>query len=376
MQVFDLLAYISACIWITIFLLPWKPYSTKEVLDSSDLDIDSDFYDITVVIPARNESKIIKNTLMALNEQGKRLNIVLVDDESTDGTSEIARDMGLENLKIIKGKPLPKGWTGKIWALEQGLQLVNTPYTLFIDADIIMKNRILATLKDKMIKEDWDMISLMAALSMNKFWEKMLIPSFIYFFKLLYPFSLSNKRSSKIAAAAGGCMFVKTKALRDIGGFQSIKDEIIDDCALAKRLKQAGNKIWIGLTRSVISQRKYTKLSDIWNMVARTAFTQLKYSISLLILCTIMMAASFIFPFLGLLSNNIYAILISWLALSVMIITYMPTIKFYGLSKLWALTLPISGVLYLMMTWSSAIRFFMGKRSEWKGRTYSAHNVS
>jgi len=376
MQVFDLLAYISACIWITIFLLPWKPYSTKEVLDSSDLDIDSDFYDITVVIPARNESKIIKKTLMALNEQGKRLNIVLVDDESTDGTSEIARDMGLENLKIIKGKPLPKGWTGKIWALEQGLQLVNTPYTLFIDADIIMKNRILATLKDKMIKEDWDMISLMAALSMNKFWEKMLIPSFIYFFKLLYPFSLSNKRSSKIAAAAGGCMFVKTKALRDIGGFQSIKDEIIDDCALAKRLKQAGNKIWIGLTRSVISQRKYTKLSDIWNMVARTAFTQLKYSISLLILCTIMMAASFIFPFLGLLSNNIYAILISWLALSVMIITYMPTIKFYGLSKLWALTLPISGVLYLMMTWSSAIRFFMGKRSEWKGRTYSAHNVS
>ncbi len=376
MQTYDLLALVSAIIWITILFLPWRPYSTKEALDISSDAEDTDLTDVTVIIPARNESKVIHDTLWALKNQGEGLNIILVDDESTDGTAERAKGMGIERLKVVQGSPLPNGWTGKIWALEQGLRLVDTPFTLLMDADILIKQGMVKTLKNKMVREGWDMISLMAMLNMESFWEKLLIPSFIYFFKLLYPFSLCNKKGSPVAAAAGGCIFIKREALRYIGGFKSIRNEIIDDCALAKKIKKAGYSTWIGLTHSVISRRKYNGLSDIWNMVARSAFTQLKYSLLLLVLCTIMLVASFIFPFIGLFSGSICTSLISCLALCAMIATYMPTIKFYGLSKAWTFTLPISGVLYLMMTWSSAIRYYRGKRSEWKGRIYSTHDVS
>lgn len=376
MQIYDIFSIIGALIWTSILFLPWRPYSTKEALDASPFDEDMDLSDVTVIIPARNEKTVIKRTLMALKDQGEGLNIILVDDESTDETADEARGAGLDRLKIVLGRPLPKGWMGKIWALEQGLRLVNTPFTLLMDADILMKKGIIKRLKKKMIKEGWDMISLMAVLSMKGLWEKILIPSFIYFFKLLYPFSLSNKRGSRIAAAAGGCIFIKTEVLHDIGGFKSIKNELIDDCALAKRVKGAGNRIWIGLTHSVISQRKYKGLFEIWNMVARSAFTQLKYSIILLIICTIMLIASFIFPFMGFFSTNVYGPFISSISLLAMMITYVPTLSFYGLSSIWALTLPVSGILYLLMTWTSAIRYFMGKRSQWKGRIYSTHDIS
>ncbi len=372
----ELLSLISLIIWISILLLPWRPYSTKETLDAEKFDEDYDLSDVTVLIPARNEAKVIKDTLEALKDQGKGLKIILVDDESEDGTSERAKETKIEGLKIIKGMPLPEGWAGKIWALEQGFKFVNTTFTLLMDADIFMKKGIIGKLRKKATEEDLDMVSLMARLNMENIWEKILIPSFIYFFKLLYPFSLCNKERFPIAAAAGGCIFVKTEAIKKIGGFKSIKNEIIDDCALAKRIKKRGYRIWIGLTHSVISRRRYSRLSEIWNMVARSAFTQLRYSILLLILCTLALISAFVFPFFGLFSGSLKGIIISLATFVSMWLTYIPILDFYSIRKVWAFTLPMAGILYLFMTWTSAIRYFFGKRSIWKGRIYSSHNIS
>ncbi len=376
MHSFEILSLISAIIWIGILLLPWKPYSTKESLDAEPLKEAPDLSDVTVLIPARNEAEVIEDTLNALKKQGKGLKIILVDDQSTDGTAKRAKETGIKNLTIVQGRELPKGWAGKIWALEQGFRLVSSPFTLLIDADIYIKEGLIWALKKKALNESYDMVSLMAVLSMKNFWEKLLIPAFVYFFKLLYPFSLCNKKGFPIAGAAGGCMFLKTEAIKKIGGFESIKDEIIDDCALAKKIKKEGYATWIGLTHSAISKRRYNKLSDIWNMVARTAFTQLKYSFLLLLLCTAALIASFIFPFLGIFAGTKLGFTLSVLATVSMIKTYIPTLSFYGINRLWALSLPLSGILYLMMTWTSAIRYICGKRSIWKGRVYSSYDIS
>ncbi len=372
----ELLSFISAIIWLVILFLPWRPYLTKEVLEADTSVKDPDLSDVTVLIPARNEAPVIKKTLGFLKDQGKGLKIILVDDESVDGTAEKAKEAGIANLYVLKGEPLPDGWAGKIWALEQGFRLVNTPYLLIMDADIYLRKGIILALKNKMLSNGYDIVSLMAVLSMKRVWEKVLIPSFVYFFKLLYPFSLCNRKDLPFAAAAGGCMFTKKRVIEHIGGFESIKNEIIDDCALAKRIKQKGYSTWIGLTHSVISAREYKRLSEIWNMVARSAFTQLNYSFLLLGLCTVALISSFVFPFLGIISGRITGILISFLALSAMMLSYIPILDFYKLSKLWALTLPISGMLYLMMTWSSALRYLSGKRSLWKGRVYSVNDIS
>ncbi len=371
----ELLSFISAIIWLAILFLPWRPYLTKEVLEADTSVKDPDLSDITVLIPARNEAQVIKKTLGFLKDQGKGLKIILIDDESVDGTAEKAKEAGIANLYILKGKPLPDGWAGKIWALEQGFRLVNTPYLLIMDADIYLRKGIILALKNKMLNNGYDLVSLMAVLSMKRVWEKVLIPSFVYFFKLLYPFSLCNRKDLPFAAAAGGCMFTKKRVIEHIGGFESIKNEIIDDCALAKRIKQKGYSTWIGLTHSVISAREYKGLSDIWNMVARSAFTQLNYSFLLLALCTIALISSFVFPFLGIISGRIIGLLISFLALSAMMLSYIPILDFYKLNRIWALTLPVSGILYLMMTWSSALRYLSGKRSVWKGRVYSVNDI-
>jgi hopene-associated glycosyltransferase HpnB len=375
MQICEVLSFISAIIWLVILFLPWKPYLTKEVLEADTSEKEPDLSDVTVLIPARNEAQVIKKTMSFLKDQGKGLKIILVDDESEDGTAERAKEAGIAELYILKGKPLPAGWAGKIWALDQGFKLVKTPYLLIMDADIFLKKGTILSLKKKLLSDEYDLVSLMAVLSMKRFWEKMLISSFVYFFKLLYPFSLCNKKDLPFAAAAGGCMFTKREVIQKIGGFKSIKDEIIDDCALAKKIKQNGYSTWIGLTHSVISGREYAGLSDIWNMVARSAFTQLNYSFLLLALCTIALISSFVFPFLGMISGSLTGVLITFLALSAMILTYIPVLNFYGINKLWALTFPIAGLLYLMMTWSSAFRYISGKRSIWKGRVYSVHNI-
>jgi hopene-associated glycosyltransferase HpnB len=290
----------SAVVWFGILLLPWRPWGTREVLDSDAPSADEDLRDITVLIPARNEAACIAATLSALKAQGRNISIVLVDDQSMDGTARIASQTAGENLRMIPGEPLPGGWTGKLWALEQGTRHVHTSLTLLLDADIELRPGILALLRKKMAEDNLQFISLMADLRMVGFWERLLLPAFVYFFRLLYPFHLANSSSSRVAAAAGGCILMETRLIDEMGGFQALRGELIDDCALAKRVKSLGYRIWIGLTHSARSLRPYDRLGALWNMVARTAYAQLAYSPLLLFFCTAMMIIAFGLPTFGL----------------------------------------------------------------------------
>jgi hopene-associated glycosyltransferase HpnB len=368
-------AWIGAILWIAIALLPWRPWSTRERLEAAkDFDpLTADLSDVTVLIPARDEADVIEATMQGLNQQGHGLSIILVDDQSTDGTEDKARAACTQNLRIVKGAPLPAGWAGKLWALEQGRNFSQTHYTLLMDADIRLQPGVIAALRDKAQQDSRDFVSLMAALRMNSHWEKLLIPSFIFFFKLLYPFALGNSRRFKMGVAAGGCIFLKTSLLEEIGGFASIRGALIDDCSLAHRVRSLGHSTYIGLTRSVISHRAYDDLSSIWNMVARSAFTQLYYSQALLYAVTIVMLSMFVALPLGLL---IWGQPVMWAGVIVMIAVYIPTLRFYRQSWAWALLMPLMGVMYLMMTWTSALRYWRGKRSQWKGRVYSSDHQS
>jgi hopene-associated glycosyltransferase HpnB len=361
---------LSALLWLTVLVLPWRPWSTAERLNiPADLGA-VDLSDVTVLIPARDEASCIADTLRALAAQGNIARIVLVDDQSSDGTGEVARSVGLDKLMVLDGTPLPAGWSGKLWALNQASAQVDTPYTLLLDADIELGNRALAALKTHMVSNDLSLASVMATLHMGNAWEKLLLPPFIYFFKLIYPFALSNRPRSPIAAAAGGCVLLRSDALRAIGGFESLREAIIDDCTLAKRIKRQGGRTWLGLSREVRAIRPYESLANIWNMVARTAFTQLRYSNALLAVCTLMLSLSFIAPLLGLCSGAPTTMVAALLALGAMSWSYRPTVQFYGLRPYWIATLSFAACLFLAMTWTSAWRYWTGERSRWKSRSY------
>jgi hopene-associated glycosyltransferase HpnB len=365
----ELLGFIACLGWLALLLLPWRPWSTKECLESQGEP--TDLSDVTVVIPARNEAPIIGRTLQALNDQGTNLSVVLVDDQSSDNTVQYAINSFSGPINIIRNDSLPEGWTGKLWALNQGLLAVKTSLVLFLDADIELKPGTISTLRRKMMTEELDLVSIMASLRMERFWEKLLIPAFIYFFKLIYPFALGNSRRSRIGVAAGGFILVRRDILRKIGGLESIRSALIDDCALAKRVKDGGGRTWIGLSHSVLSHRAYVRLREIWNMVARTAFTQLRSSSLLLLGTTLLMLLMFWVPWLGLFSVSPITRLIAIVGVIAMIVAYIPTLRFYRKSPVWAFLLPVIATLYLLMTWSSAIRSWRGQRSEWKGRVYN-----
>lgn len=367
------LVAIAAFIWIAILLLPWRPWDTQEVMHSNPVPVGANLSDITVLIPARNEAKVIGKTLLSLQAQGEDLSAVMVDDRSTDGTPDVAQAQGVENLRIVFGEPLPADWSGKLWALEQGFHHVDRSLTLLIDADIQLQPGIVWTLRQKLKEDHLHFVSLMAQMRMVSFWERWLMPAFVYFFKMLYPFRLSNSGFKGVAAAAGGCILLETRLIREIGGFRAIRSELIDDCALAKWVKSCGYRTWIGLTHSVQSQRSYDRLTGIWNMVARTAFCQLRYSKMLLAGATGGMLMVFCLPVAGLFFSVASVRIISACALAAMILSYLPILKFYERSKWWALTLPVIALLYLAMTWSSVIRHWTGKGSSWKGRSYTGH---
>jgi hopene-associated glycosyltransferase HpnB len=294
-----------------------------------------------------------------------------VDDCSSDGTAEQARRVPGVSLTIVEGQALPPGWAGKLWALEQGVRIVRTRYTLFLDADIHLQPGAAAALLGLAERRQRPFVSVMAELPMRSSWEKLLIPTFIYFFKMLYPFNLANGPSRRFASAAGGCILLQTDLLAQIGGLASIRGALIDDCTLAARVKSQGFRTWTGQSRRVVSRRGYGGLSEIWNMVARSAFTQLRYSLPLLLITTLGLAALFGGPLLGMLSSIAWVRLAGLSAFLAMALTYLPTLRFYHLNLLWALGLPLSAALYLGMTWTSALRYWGGVRSRWKDRTYS-----
>ncbi len=364
-------AVIGAICWWSILLLPWRPASVRENIEPAvAIRSGRQLNDITVLIPARNEAQFIQHTIDTVKIQGDGIEIIVIDDQSTDETAQLARKKG---AKVISGTaPLP-GWSGKLWALEQGLRKVKTPYTLLLDADIALSPGTIATIRDKLETEQRALVSLMAAPSLDNVIERFLMPAFIFFFKLLYPFGLANKPTSRLAAAAGGCILVKTQALHSVGAFKSLHNAMIDDCTLATHIKNAGNKIWVGLSHAAQSHRGYLSLYSIWEMVARTAYTQLNYSLMLLILCTvIMLSMSWVAPFIFLLLPNQNTYMISALTWVAMFFAYSPTLIYYQRSLFWVLSLPFIGTLYLAMTWTSAIRYWRGERARWKGRQYES----
>lgn len=365
-----LLALPGLLIWLTILVLPWRPWSTRESLEA-DTHLEADFTRITVLIPARNEEAYIAQTLEGLKQQGTGFATVLINDQSVDATVAVAGNSGLDGLSIIEGAPLPEGWNGKLWALEQGFKRADTELVLLLDADIRLAPGTMATLVNKLDNEQLAMVSLMASLRMQGFWEKMLMPAFIFFFKLLYPFQLSNAESGHIAAAAGGCILVRRKVLVDAGAFASLRHFLIDDCALARRIKNNGGRIWTGLTHSVQSLRRYDKLQTISAMVTRSAFTQLGHSWLMLLLCTVLMIPAFAFPIVPFFAPYNWTAMLILVTLAIMFSCYLPVLKYYSLHPLWACTLPVTGLLYLYMTWLSAGQYLLGKGSRWKDRHYS-----
>ena len=364
----------GGALWLCILALPWQPWRVRERLEPEPADdaADGDLGGIMVLIPARNEAAVIGDTLAALGRQGRGLRVVLVDDRSGDGTAEAARRTAPDSLilEICPGAPLADGWSGKLWALEQGRRRIETPLTLLLDADITLRPGMIRALLRRKEESGAALVSVMAALRMKGGWEKLLLPAFIFFFRLLYPFHLANGPGRRVAAAAGGCVLVETPVLAGIGGFAAIRGALIDDCALARAVKEAGHRTWVGVSRGAASHRAYPRLGDVWRMVARTAYTQLRYSPALLLLCTLLMVLAFWAPVAGL-GGPLPAKIAAGASLVAMVACYLPTVRYYRLAPGWALTMPLIGTLFFAMTWHSALRDWSGRRSEWKGRVYA-----
>ena len=370
--------------WLCVLVAPHQPHRVRERLEAQAAGSD-DLGDVTAIIPARDEAELIGRTMAALGQQGRGLTVIVVDDQSSDDTRGAAEravakgDRSSENrsvpfLRVVDGRPLPDGWAGKLWALEQGLAVADRPYVLLLDADIELAPRTVPALLEKLRQHDATLVSLMAELNSETFWERLLSPAFVFFFKLLYPFARSNDAATATAAAAGGCMLVRTDALREIGGFAAIRGALIDDCTLAAALKRHRPPIWIGMTHSVRSLRVYATLDDFWSMVARSAFTQLRYSVAWLLLATALMVVTLLMPVAGVVAGAAGADLrlaltagAAWLAIAA---AYWPVVSFYRLPPVYAATLPLAAALFLAMTWSSAIGYWRGTRARWKARDY------
>jgi hopene-associated glycosyltransferase HpnB len=340
---------------------------------------------ICAVIPARNEADLLPLTLKSLLIQTypNAFQIILVDDHSTDGTAEVARKS--EQLQIISAQPLPAGWSGKLWAMHQGVEAAKKlapDYILLTDADILHDPDNLQRLVRLAISQNLDMASIMVRLRCESVWEKLLIPAFVFFFEKLYPFRWVNDPARQTAAAAGGCILIRQTALDRIGGIASIRQALIDDCALAQAVKGSGGdeedgeaRIWLGLSDYTHSLRPYPSLDTIWDMVTRTAFTQLNYSPLLLIGTVLGMGILYLAAPIGLLTGlgMRHWLLVSLSLLNWLMMTgaYYPTVRFYRCQML-AVSLPLIAFLYTLMTIDSAIRYWQGRGGAWKGRVYSS----
>jgi hopene-associated glycosyltransferase HpnB len=341
---------------------------------------------VRAVVPARNEAEVIEHSVASLLAQDYpgSLAVVVVDDRSDDGTAgrarAVARRLGAEErLVVVSGMPLPQGWTGKMWAVEQGVRQAaafgEVPYLLLTDADIAHDPGNLRRLVAKAEHERLDLVSLMVQLHCKSLWERLLIPPFVFFFQMLYPFPLVNRRGGRTAAAAGGCMLVRSATLERVGGIAAIRSAIIDDCALARMIKSQGGAIWLGLTETVRSIRPYDRLDEIWRMVARSAYTQLNYSPVLLLGTVIAMVIVYLAPPLLVLVSTLGGhwldgapALLAW---AIMAFAYRPTLALYDEPVWRAALLPVAGAFYLAMTVDSALRHWRGQGGAWKGRTYA-----
>ena len=328
--------------------------------------------DLAVVVPARDEAPHVTACLRSLLAQDYkgRVRVILVDDASSDGTGAIARAIADPRLQVIAGTPTPPGWSGKLWAVAQGIAVAGTAELLLLtDADIVHDPRHLTALAAAAQRHDLDMVSGMVALACDSPAERALVPAFVFFFQLLYPFAWVNDPLRASAAAAGGTILLRRRALDRIGGIGAVRGALIDDVALARTVKRGG-RIWLGHTALARSERRYPGFADIWRMIARTAYVQLRFSPLLLGLTGMAMALVWLVPPLAALGGHGAARAMGALAWAGMAWSYLPSLRRCERSALWAPALPLVAAFYLAATVGSAWNHYSGHGVAWKGRAY------
>ncbi|MBW8727444.1 MAG: glycosyltransferase [Inquilinus limosus] len=372
------LALASLAAWLKLWLFQGRFW---EATTAPAAPPPAEWPGVVVVIPARNEAEGIGAAVGSHLRQAYpgRLRVVVVDDQSTDGTADLAWAAAeaagaADRLTVISGAPLPPGWVGKMWAVSQGVAAAERAnpearWILLTDGDIVHRPNNVAQLVARGEADRLDLVSLMVRLRCVDFAERWLVPPFVFFFKMLYPFAWVNRADKATAGAAGGCMLVRREALARIGGIAVLRDALIDDCTLATALKRNG-RIRLDLTDEAESLRVYGDVGEIWRMVARTAYTQLRYSPWLLLGTIAGLIVTYIAPpALTLLGEGAarYVALAAW---AIMSATYLPMLRFYRRSPLWAPFLPLAAVVYLGATIDSARRHWAGVGGAWKGRVY------
>ncbi|WUV13931.1 glycosyltransferase [Streptomyces sp. NBC_01485] len=339
---------------------------------------------VCVVVPARDEAAVLPASLPSLLAQDYpgRAEIFLVDDGSSDGTGDLARALarrlgGLPLTVDTPGEP-PAGWTGKLWAVRHGIALARArepEYLLLTDADIAHAPDSLRELVAAARTGGFDAVSLMARLRVESPWERLVVPAFVYFFAQLYPFRRIGRRGARTAAAAGGCVLLRTDAAERARIPDAIRHAVIDDVALARAVRGAGGRIWLGLADRVDSVRPYPRLHDLWRMVSRSAYAQLRHSPFLLAGTVLGLALVYLAPPLALLTGlavgDTATAALGGMAWLVMTGTYVPMLRYYGLPPWLAPLLPFTAFLYLLMTVDSAVQHYRGRGAAWKGRTYA-----
>jgi hopene-associated glycosyltransferase HpnB len=337
---------------------------------------------VAAIIPARDEAATIATTITSLAQQafGGSVHLVVVDDASTDGTAEAAlaaaRAAGaMERFTLIRGAALPHGWTGKLWALSQGVTAaarLDADYLLFTDADIRHGPTSVASLVADAEANERDLVSHMVRLSTDRFAERLLIPAFVFFFLKLYPPAWVASPRHKLAAAAGGCLLIRPGALARIGGVEAIRSHIIDDCALARAVKDSGGRVALELTRDTRSLRVYRSSADIGAMISRTAFAQLGHSWLWLVAALAGMFFTYLLPVLLIFSGDMLLLCLGLVTLLLMSLAYLPMVRFYGLSAVWCLSLPAIAGFYSGAVIHSAVQYARGSGGRWKGRVQDA----
>ncbi len=337
---------------------------------------------IAVIIPARNEAPVIGQAIRSLfdQEMPSPLRIIVVDDGSSDGTPDIARNAAKQfgraaDLIVINGSPLPSGWTGKLWAISQGIRHAEAfapDYFLFTDADIVHGRRSVPALVAIAEGQHCDLASYMVKLACHTPAEKALIPAFVFFFFKLYPPSWIASARYKTAGAAGGCILIRPDALHKIGGIAAIRNEVIDDCALAKAVKRGGGRVWMGLTGDTESIRSYGTFGEMARMISRTAFSQLDHSLLLLIAVVAGLFFTYLLPPLLLLTGQPLLMGLGAVAWVLMGVCYCPMVRFYRRPAACSMALPFIALFYLSATIHSALQYWRGRGGQWKGRIQDA----
>ena len=354
---------VSAAIWIYLLLARGGFWRVREASKCAVRNGAS----VIAVIPARDEEASVGKAVDLLVRQAK---VIVVDDHSSDATAEVAQSHG---AVVLSGQPLPPGWTGKMWAVAQGVEAAEEcDYVLLTDADIVHSPENVAGLIACAEAENLDLVSLMVLLRTESFAERALIPAFVFFFLKLYPPSWIASPRHRTAGAAGGCMLIRRAMLAKIGGIAAIRNELIDDCALARAVKRAGGRMRLGLTRETCSIREYGSFGEIWRMISRTAFTQLNYSVLMLCGTLAGLAITYLAPPVLVLTLSPIAVALGGAAWLMMSIAYTPMLRFYRRSIVWAPALPLIALFYSAATIDSAIRYWTGKGGTWKGRAQAS----